>query len=448
MKSTAFLFLFLLIAGLAGAQTAPTKISLQQAVQLAVDKNPDLQKIKQNVSLAKADYLRSVGAFLPSLGASVGATYSNGSQFIASTLPVQDQETRSYRWGLSSNLNLFNSLSDWKGFENAEYNLESARLQLGRNVQTTVLDVTSNFLLVLQRQELLKIAKEDLSFQEEQLKKIQEMTRLGSRPMVDLYNQQYAKSNAELNLINAQKNFDLAKSDLVALLALDPIQEYDIETPQLDGMKNDDQFNSLAVLLSTALNQRPDFQAAKVGIKSRENAVWQAWSGYGPSLDLSWNWGANGTSPSSLDIEVSKQLQDQRAYSIGLTLSIPLFDRFQTNYMVEQANVSLSNAQYDLEKLEKTIQIGVKQAWLDYKSYKKAYEASEAQYKAAGLLKETAQERYNVGAGSYLELASATKDFISAASNLATSKFQLEFQKKVLEFYIGSLNPEDYVTIR
>lgn len=448
MKSTALFAVLLLSAGSALAQSSPTKLNLQQAVQLAVDKNPDLQKIRQNVNLAKADYLRAIGAFLPSVGASLGATYSNGSQYIAPTLPVQNSENRSYRWGFNANMNLFNGLSDLKGFTSSEYNLETAKLQFGRSVQTTVLDVTSNFLLALQRQELLKIAAEDLSYQEEQLKKITEMTRLGSRPMVDLYNQQYAKANAELNLINAQKNFEIAKSDLVALLSLDPTSEYDIEAPVLEGIKTDEQFSSLVPLLSSALNQRPDYQAAKIGLKSRENAVWQAWANYGPSLDLSWNWGANAASPTSSGIKVPTQLSDQRAYSVSLTLSVPIFDRFQTNYMIEQATVNLQNSQYDLEKMEKTIQIGVKQAWLDYKSYKKAYDASEAQFKAASLLKETAQERYNVGAGSYLELANATKDFVTAASNLTTSKYQFEFQKKVLEFYIGSLNPEDYVNIR
>lgn len=446
MKSTALLSILILSAGTVWAQSAPTKLNLQQAVQLAVDKNPDLQKIRLNLDLAKADYLRSVGVFLPTLNGNLSYNYRNGDNYNPYTGAILNSKSESYSWGLSSNLNLFNGLSDFKGFETSEYNLETSKLQFGRSVQTTILDVTSNFLLVLQRQELLKISKEDLSYQEEQLKKIQEMTRLGSRPMVDLYNQQYTRANAELNVINAQKNFEIAKSDLVALLALDPTSEYEIDMPVLDGIKADEQFNSLSQLLSTALSQRPDYQAAKVSIKSRENAVWQAYSNYAPSLNASWNWGGSGNP--DLTKGVGDQLLNQRFYSVGLTLSVPIFNGFQTNYIVEQASVSLKNSQYDLEKLERTIQIGVKQAWLDYKSYRKAYEASEAQFKAASLLKETAQERYNVGAGSYLELANATKDFISAASNLTTSKYQFEFQKKVLEFYIGSLNPEDYVTIR
>lgn len=456
MKSTALFSIFLLSACTVWAQSAPTKLNLQQAVQLAVDKNPDLQKRRLEIDLAKASYKTSWGAFLPTLNGSVGfsktssTNYSEGFDTTTRTgngiFSLKDSDSKGYNWSLNSSVNLFSGGYDWKTFENSTNYVESSKLRFGRSVQTTILDVTSNFLLVLQRQELLKISKEDLSYQEEQLKKITEMTRLGSRPMVDLYNQQYAKANAELNVINAEKNVEIAKSDLVSLLALDPTLEYDIEMPPLDGIKQDPQFTTLSTLVTAALNQRPDFQDAKLAIKTSQNKIWTAYTGYSPSLDLTWNWGANGNP--DLKPSLADQLGKARSYTIGLTLSVPIFNGFTTDYAVQQANIEYKNSQYDLEKLERTIQIGVKQAWLDYKSYKKAYEASEAQFKAASLLKETAQERYNVGAGSYLELANATKDFISAASNLTTSKYQFEFQKKVLEFYIGSLNPEDYVNIR
>lgn len=429
----------------AHAQSA-RKLTLQQAVQLAIDNNPDLQKIRQNVGLAKADYLRATGAFLPSVNAGIGWTYNNGSQYVSPVFPIQEIESRSYNWGLSANWNLFNGLSDWKGYEQSEYNLEIATNTFARSAQSTILDVTSNFLVVLQRMELLKIARENLVYQEEQLKKISEMTRLGSRPQIDLYNQQYLKSNAELDVINAEKNVAIGKSQLVSILALDPTQEYDIVVPDLGAGKETNY--DLPSLIEAAFRQRPDLAASKLAIKSRQNAVWQAWTGYMPSLDLSWSWGANGVSPSVNKLSVGDQLTDLRSYRVSLNLSIPIFDRFQTNYFVHQATTNLRNAEYDLSSLERSIQVSVKQAYLDYLSYKKSYEVTQDQFKAASLLRETARERYNLGAGTYVELANAVKDFTNAASLATQAKYQYEFQKKVLDFYIGSLKPEDYITIR
>lgn len=427
----------------AHAQSA-RKLTLQQAVQLAIDNNPDLQKIRQNVGLAKADYLRATGAFLPSVNAGLGWTYNNSNRQ-AVDLSIKESESRSYNWGLSANWNLFNGLSDWKGYEQSEYNLEIATNTFARSAQSTILDVTSNFLVVLQRMELLKIARENLVYQEEQLKKISEMTRLGSRPQIDLYNQQYLKSNAELDVINAEKNVAIGKSQLVSILALDPTQEYDIVVPDLGAGKETNY--DLPSLIEAAFRQRPDLAASKLTIKSRQNAVWQTWTGYMPSLDLSWSWGANGVSPNKT-LTMMDQLTDLRGYQVSLNLSIPIFDRFQTNYFIHQATTNLRNAEYDLSSLERSIQVSVKQAYLDYLSYKKSYEVTQDQFKAASLLRETAQERYNLGAGTYVELANAVKDFTNAASLATQAKYQYEFQKKVLDFYIGSLKPEDYITIR
>lgn len=446
-KIVVALLSFLLTLSLAAQQNqpAPIKLTLKQSIDLAFKNNVALQKQKSSVDLAKMDYWRSVGIFLPNLSASAGISYSNGTRIIDPSLPTVTSENRSYRWGLSSGLNLFRGLSDLKSYQNSQLNLESSKLNLTRSAQNTLLDVSSKYLDVLLKQELLAISKENLVYADEQLKKISEMTRLGSKPLIDLYNQQYQKANSELDVINSEKNLEISKSNLVAALALDPANDYMVEKPDLSQLSSKDAVDNLSVLISSALNNRPDYQVSKLTVQNRENAVWQAWSSYLPSVDASWSWGANANSPAT--ITIADQLTGNRSYSFGINFSLPIFDRFQREYTVQQSNINLRNAKLDLSDLERTITIGVKQAFFDFMSYKKRLEASETQYKAASTLKETAQERYNVGAGSYVELADAIRQYTSAASGLAQARYQYEFQKKVLEFYVGDLKVEDYISI-
>jgi len=452
MKRLASLLLLTSFSVLALAQNQPVvKLTLEESVKIAFKNNVTLQKQKNTVSTAKMDYLRTVGLFLPNLDASVGMDYSDGTDLIdgsdSTGLHIYSVTSirNSYSWGLSSRINLFRGFSDYLSLERSGNDLESAKLNFTRSAQSTLLDVSSKYLDVLLKEELLAISKENLVYADEQLKKISEMTRLGSRPLIDLYNQQYQKANAELEVINAEKSLDISKSNLVAALALDPTKDYEIERPDLALLSSKTEVQSLDVLMSSALSNRPDYQASKLGISSRNSQLWQSYSAYLPSLNANWSWGAGANAKSA--IPVSNQLSDNRSWRVGLTLSIPIFTQFQNEYNVQVASVSLKNANLDLQDLERSIQISVKQAFLDYVSYKKKLEASETQAKAATTLKETAQERYNVGAGSYVELADAIRQYTSAASGLAQTKYQYEFQKKVLDFYIGDLKIEDYVSL-
>lgn len=447
-------FISLIMLGTSGFAQQTTRITLQQAIQTAVEKNTDLLKAKNNLESTELEYMRAWGRFLPTLSGSASFNYSEGAQFVAPTIPVVETTNRSYRYGLSSNLNLFNGGNDWYNFQQQTATRENARLSFERTIQNTILSVSSRYLDALQKQELLKNASENLKYQQEQLKKITEMTRLGSRPMVDLYSQQYLTANAELEVINAQKALDLSKAELLSLLALDPMGEYVIETPELANISTvtaPSTLESLPVLLSSALSNRPDYAAAKAAVRVREAAVNQAWGSYSPTLDASWSWGANasdGSNSGPLSPTIPDQLTKNRSWSFGLTLSVPIFTRFSSYIAVEQSSVQLRNANLDVEALERNINIGVKTAYLDFISYKKRLEASEVQFKAASLLRETAQERYNVGAGSFIELTSAIRDFVNASSALTQAKYQYEFQKKVLEFYIGSLKAEDYINTK
>ncbi len=453
MKRLVSLLLLTSFSVLAFAQNQPVvKLTLEESVKIAFKNNVTLQKQKNTVTLAKADYLRTIGLFLPDLNASTSVDYSEGSTLYelpdtSNNIIISSVKSkgRQYSWGLSSSINLFNGFSDYLSFEKSSNDLESAKLTFSRSAQTTLLDVSSKYLDVLLKQELLGISKENLVYADEQLKKISEMTRLGSRPLIDLYNQQYQKANAELEVINSEKSLDISKSNLVAALALDPTKDYEIEKPDLALLSSKNDVQPLDVLMSSALANRPDFQASKLGINSKTSQLWQSYSNYLPSLNASWNYGSSARSKSI--VPITNQLSDYSNWSIGLRLSIPIFTRFQNEYTVQQAAVSLKNAELDQQDLERTIQISVKQAFLDYVSYKKKLEASETQAKAATTLKETAQERYNVGAGSYVELADAIRQYTSAASGLAQTKYQYEFQKKVLDFYIGDLKIEDYVSL-
>lgn len=81
----------------------------------------------------------------------------------------------------------------------------------------------------------------------------------------------------------------------------------------------------------------------------------------------------------------------------------------------------------------------VTQAYNDYSSFLKQKDATQKSLIAAEKAFETQQERYNVGASTLIELSQAQANFVSAQSNFTQSIFNLIFQEKLLDFYLGKL---------
>jgi outer membrane protein len=184
-----------------------------------------------------------------------------------------------------------------------------------------------------------------------------------------------------------------------------------------------------------------------------EQGIREAKSGRLPTLSLS---GGAGTSYSSQRSELlpdmtrqkvpfSDQLADNRSGSMSLSLSIPLFDRFATRTNVHRAKISYENSQLDLDNLRQNVALEVRQAYLDYQTAAKRLDVTEIQLRSAQQAEAVEQERYNVGASTLVELTQARATLVDSESQRAQAIFQFVFQSRVIDYYLGVLNPTDLV---
>jgi outer membrane protein len=135
------------------------------------------------------------------------------------------------------------------------------------------------------------------------------------------------------------------------------------------------------------------------------------------------------------------QLTDNRSGSVSMTLSIPVFNRLQTKTGVERSRVQLSNAELDLQNMSQTVALEVRQAYLDYQTAVKRLDVTEKQLRSAEQSVAVEQERYNVGASTLVELQTARAAFVDAASKRAQAIYQFIFQSRVIDYYLGALDP-------
>ena len=101
--------------------------------------------------------------------------------------------------------------------------------------------------------------------------------------------------------------------------------------------------------------------------------------------------------------------------------------------------VQLKNARLNLENTKLTVTQEVTQAHNDFIAYSKQLESSEKALIASQKALETQQERYNVGASTFIELSQAQANYVSAKSDFTQAQYNLIFQQKLLDYYIGKL---------
>mgnify|MGYP002621192733 CR=1 FL=1 len=136
-----------------------------------------------------------------------------------------------------------------------------------------------------------------------------------------------------------------------------------------------------------------------------------------------------------------EQLDQRRGGSIGINFTIPLFDRGNVAIATRRAEIAQDNARLELENLLHEVGLQVRRAVLDYEAAQEQLRVAETQLQAAELALEATQERYNVGAATLVELSQARAAHVRAASSLVSARYNLLFQRTLVDYYVGDLDP-------
>src|SRR5690606_22783265 len=176
-------------------------------------------------------------------------------------------------------------------------------------------------------------------------------------------------------------------------------------------------------------------------LEASEQGVRVAKASYWPCVSLSGSYSSNYTSTDP-NTAFFDQLDSRRGGSVGLSFSIPVFDRLNTRSATERARIQVENARINLESLRQSVAVQVRTALLDLRSAEEQLTVAEAQQRAADLALEYSQQRYDVGAGSLVELTQARTAAVRAASDLVGARYRLVFQNRLIDYYLGGMTAE------
>jgi outer membrane protein len=204
-------------------------LSLNEAIQIALQRNTNLQRAENSIKSYESSVLSAYGNFLPNVSASGSFNWSKSEDaggtvyFAGFTIPIESRvtEDRSYNAGVQGNLVLFDGLANFASLSRSKNELESFRYTVERLKQDVIFQTIELYYTVINGEQLVKFREEDVAWNQKNFETVSERNRLGAVTLADVYAQQVRLGNSELDLIRARNNLETAKSNLLYYLGLD-----------------------------------------------------------------------------------------------------------------------------------------------------------------------------------------------------------------------------------
>lgn len=431
--------IFLLFCGLAiaAAAEAVRTLTLSEAIKIALENNPGLEQAANQVKLNYISVKQKKANFYPDLRIYANLSKQYYKTPSSRTGNYESDESSGLTADVSANVNLFNGFYDTASLQQSRFELEAATGNLSRAGQAVVFEALQRYIQVVTSRELIEVEQENLEAQRLQLTRIEDFCKAGRRPVTDLYQQKAEISRSEYQLLNSRRDHQVNKFLLLQTLGLEAETRFRVADPEIDLMLSDIENFKVDEVLSEALQKRPDVTAQHRQIEAARKGIKAAQSGYWPSLSLVADLETNYSSTTSGFDFSSQFFNNSLNAAIGLSLTIPVFDKGTTKNNVAAARVRLKNQQLELKKLKDQVNVEVQQAVENRRTAVKQVKAAESQLDYAAAALESVEARYNVHSATMVELTQARARYLEAAYDRIIAKYNLLLQTIAVTYYTG-----------
>ncbi|WP_094603921.1 Outer membrane protein TolC [Sporomusa silvacetica DSM 10669] len=411
---------------------APLELTLDEAVAMALKSNPsvkisesELEKANWDVSVAKAGKAPSVSLshsasrYKTAESSTYVYDYDATPGNIPYKVPVPAYLTTLYSNSINMTLPLYTGGKLEGTIDNAKLAVKVADLGVTEAQQQIKLDATNGYYSILQTRNLVTLRGESLDRLTEHLKNVEAQYNAGTVAKTDVLRSEVEKAAAEQNVIIAKNSYELAVSSLNNIISL-PLDTELIVKDELKYQKYD---KTLEDCIKAALTNRPGLAQAQVNVDIAKTNIKVAESGNKLTV-------AATASEKWHDSDFPGA--DYNAWSIGINASYNLFDGGLVKAQVKGSKAQLTKATEQLRQTKDSVQLEVRQAYLNMLEAEKRIETSKVAVVKGEEDYKIAQVRYSAGVGTNLDvidsqvaLTSAKTDYVQALYDYNTSRAKL-----------------------
>jgi len=383
-----------------------TTLTMQQCVEMALTNNRNIKQKELNQKTAGIAYEQSKFDLLPSLSGSASQGWSFGrSQLADGTYKNINSSSTSY--GISGGITIFDGLRMKYNIDQKAANLKASEANLEMIKRDVILSVSTAFLNVLLKKELLQIANEQLSLTRNKVEQQKALINAGKLAEGEIYELVAQEAKEYQAMVEAENNLEQTILELAQVIELDDYKNLDVEIP-VDLMNTELNLLNPQSVYDTALLNRPDIKSAEYMVTSSENEVNIAKSSYFPSLSLGANIGGGYYNSEKVPLNTI----------VGFELKVPIFNRFETKNQVRTAKLNVENSRLNLENSKIELRKVIQQAYHNAISAKARWDAALKSELAAKEAYRFTEKKFEVGKASVYELYQAKNNLTVASSEI------------------------------
>ena len=360
-------------------------VGWQSCVTETTQNNSELRASEEVLRASQDTSRAAYSGFLPQVNASVSATKSNG---------VPDE---SYATTLSASQNLFSGLQDKAKVDQSAANTRAAEAQLRATKAKISYDLKSAFAALVFAQDSVKLQGDILNRRKENLRLVELRFESGRENKGSLLLSQAYLAQSKLDSLQAKNDLRVAQSDLARVLGRD--DDADLSTTDqipVTDVKSDLDFKTIA--LAT-----PDYQQSMAQESASEAGLTLARSGFFPSLGVSASYGRQD----------QDWLPQTKRWSLGATLSIPLFSGGKDYFATRSAAASFASASASRANVDRNLVTKLRQAHSAWLESIEKLKVDQSFLEASQMRAEIARKQYSNGLVMFQDWDLIENDLIS-----------------------------------
>lgn len=428
-----------ILASLAASAQQSGGWTLRQCIDYALENNitvkqQDVTRRQNEVQLSTAKNSR-----LPDLNASASQNWSFG-RGLTSENTYSNRNTSSTSLSLGTTVPLFTGFRIPRTIELNKLNLEAATADLGKARDDISVQVAQAYVQILYNIELRDVAQRQIDIDSMQVERLREMYRTGKASGVEVAQQEATLAQSRLTLTQADNDYRISLLTLAQLLELPSPEGFTIVRPDIAALTVDE---TAALPLPDEIFQeaiafKPEVKAETLRLKSTEMSIKIAQSALWPTLSLSAGLGSNYYKTNGFDTEsFGRQMRNNFSQYIGLSLNIPIFNRFETRNSIRSARLDRESQQLRLDDVKKTLYKEIQQAYYNAVAARAQYASSTEATASNKAAFDLMSAKYEYGKANITEFNESKNNWLKAESDLARAKYEYMYDTSLLDFYRG-----------
>lgn len=425
----------------AGAQTeqAAQAWSLRQCISYALEHNITVKQQDVTRQQREIDLSTAKNSRLPDLNGSASQNWSFG-RGLTSENTYSNTNTSSTSFSIGTSVPLFSGLKIPRTIELNKLNLEAATADMEKARNDISVQVAQAYVQILYDMEMCDVAQRQISIDSLQVVRLKEMYRNGKASGVDVAQQEATLAQSRLTYTQADNDCRLAVLALTQLLELPSPEGFAIIRP--DAGVIDPSAGAVPPspdeIYQEAITFKPEIKAELYRLKSTEMNIKIAQSALLPTLSLNAGIGSNYYKTSGFKAEsFGRQMRNNFSQYIGLSLNVPIFNRFATRNSIRSAKLERETQQLQLDNVRKNLYKEIQQAYYNTIAARAKYESSMEASRSNKAAFDLMSAKYEYGKANITEFNEAKNNWLKAESDLVIAKYEYVYDTSLIDFYRG-----------